>query len=73
MLPLNERRIVEKFFDTILQQRVAIAEATDLLPLEAALIILLANERRKNNLENDEIYRQMQQMKDEIERLKART
>jgi hypothetical protein len=73
MLPPNERRIVEKFFDTILQQRVAIAEATDLLPLEAALVILLADERRRNNLENDEIYRQMQQMKDEIERLKSRT
>lgn len=73
MLPPNERRIVEKFFDTILQQRVAIAEATDLLPLEAALIILLADERRKNNLEIDEIYRQMQQMKDEIQRLKADT
>ena len=73
MLPPNERRIVEKFFDTILQQRVAIAEATDLLPLEAALVILLADERRKNNLETDEIYRQMQQLKDEIERLKSRT
>lgn len=73
MLPPNERRIVEKFFDTILQQRVAIAEATDLLPLEAALIILLADERRRNNLENDEIYRQMQEMKDEIERLRSRT
>jgi len=31
---LNERLIVEKFFDTILQQRVAISEATDLLPLK---------------------------------------
>lgn len=73
MLPPNERRIVERFFDTILQQRVAIAEATDLLPLEAALIILLADERRKNNLEIDEIYRQMQQLKDEIERLTSST
>lgn len=72
MLPPNERRIVEKFFDTILQQRVAIAEATDLLPLEAALVILLADERRRNNLENDEIYRQMQQLRDEIERLKTK-
>ena len=71
MLPPNERRIVEKFFDTILQQRVAIAEATDLLPLEAALIILLADERRKNNLENDEIYRQIQQLKDEIKILRS--
>ncbi|MFT3892750.1 MAG: hypothetical protein QM730_14055 [Anaerolineales bacterium] len=71
MLPPNERRIIEKFFDTILQQRVAIAEATDLMPLEAALVILLADERRRNNLENDEIYRQIQQMKDEIAMLRS--
>lgn len=70
MLPSNERRIVEKFFDIILQQRVAIAEATDLLPLEAALIILLAEERRRNNLENDELFRQIEELREEIRRLK---
>jgi hypothetical protein len=70
MLPSNERRIVEKFFDIILQQRVAIAEATDLLPLEAALIILLAEERRRNNVENNELYRQIEELRDEIQRLK---
>jgi hypothetical protein len=73
MLPPNERRIVEKFFDIILQQRVAIAEATDLLPLEAALVILLAEERRRNNRENDEIYEQIQELRGEIERLKQET
>lgn len=73
VLPPNERRIVEKFFDTILQQRVAIAEATDLLPLEAALIILLADERRKTNLELDEVYRELQRMRHEIERMKSET
>ena len=71
MLPPNERRIVEKFFDIILQQRVAISEATDLMPLEAALVILLAEERRRSNLEIDEVYRQLQQLKDDIERLKS--
>jgi hypothetical protein len=71
MLPLNERLIVEKFFDTILQQRVAISEATDLLPLEAALVILLADERRRNNQEIDAVYRELQRLKDEIERLKS--
>jgi hypothetical protein len=71
MLPLNERLIVEKFFDTILQQRVAISEATDLLPLEAALVILLADERRRNNQEIDAVYRELQKLKDEIERLKS--
>jgi hypothetical protein len=73
MLPLNERLIVEKFFDTILQQRVAISEATDLLPLEAALVILLAEERRRSNQEIDAVYRELQKLKDEIERLKSGT
>ncbi len=74
MLPPNERRIVEKFFDVILQQRVAISEATDLLPLEAALVVLLVEERRRNDFENEEIYqelqRQIQELKGEIEMLK---
>jgi hypothetical protein len=74
MLPPNERRIVEKFFDIILQQRVAISEATDLLPLEAALVVLLVEERRRNDFENEEIYqelqRQIQELKGEIEMLK---
>jgi len=73
MLPPNERRVVEKFFDIILQQRVAIAEATDLLPLEAALVVLLVEERRRNDSENEELYqklhRQIQELKGEIEML----
>jgi hypothetical protein len=71
MLAPNERRVVEKFFDTILQQRVAIAEATDLLPLEAALVILLVEERRRNDAENEglyqELHRQIQELRGEIE------
>ena len=70
MLHPNERRIVENFFDTILQQRVAIAEATDLLPLEAALVILLVEERRRANNEESELYKQIQELRHEIERLK---
>lgn len=73
MLPPNERRVVEKFFDIILQQRVAISEATDLLPLEAALVILLVDERRRNDAERDALYqefcRQIEELKNEIETL----
>lgn len=73
MLPPNERRVVEKFFDIILQQRVAISEATDLLPLEAALVVLLVEERRRNDTENAQIYeelhRQIQELRGEIELL----
>ncbi len=73
MLPPNERRIVERFFDVILQQRVAIANATDLLPLEAALVILLAEEHRTNNHESNELYKQLQELRREIEELKIKT
>jgi hypothetical protein len=73
MLAPNERRVVEKFFNIILQQRVAIAEATDLLPLEAALIVLLVEEHRKNDAENhslyEELHRQIQELRGEIETL----
>jgi hypothetical protein len=72
MLPPNERRIVEHFFEAILQQRVAIANATDLLPLEAALVILLMEERKTNRLEQNELYRQLQEMKHEIEEIRTR-
>jgi len=71
MLSPNERRVVEKFFDIILQQRVAIAQATDLLPLEAALVVLLVEERRRNDAENqslyEELHRQIQDLRCEIE------
>src|ERR1051325_4125479 len=71
MLTPNERRVVEKFFETILQQRVAIANATDLLPLEAALVVLLVEERRRNDAEREALYqefrRQIQELKNELE------
>ena len=73
MLATNERRVVEKFFDIILQQRVAIAEATDLLPLEAALVVLLVEEHCRNDAENlslyEELHRQIQELRSEIEML----
>ena len=73
MLAPDERRIVEKFFDSILQQRVAIANAADLLPLEAALVILLVEERKRNNHETTELYKQLQELRDQIKRLGPET
>ncbi len=69
MLPPNERRIVEGFFETILQQRVAIANATDLMPLEAALVILVEEEQRRAKCEESELSRQLQELRHEIKRL----
>ena len=76
MLSPNERRVIEKFFDIILQQRVAISEATDLLPLEAAIVVLLVEEHRKNDAERaslyEELHRQVQELRGEIEMLTDR-
>src|SRR5512138_1620424 len=73
MLTPNERRVVEKFCESILQQRVAIANATDLLPLEAALVILLVEERRRNDAEREVLYQelhgQIQELREEIRML----
>ena len=72
MLPPNERRIVEHFFEAILQQRVAIANATDLMPLEAALVILLMEERKTNRYEQNELLAELQELRHEIEELRSR-
>ena len=72
MLPPNMRRIIGKFSETTLNQRTAIAEATDLLPLEAALVIVLAEEHVQNRRENNALYEQIQELRDEIERLKKK-
>ena len=72
MLPPNERRIVEHFFEAILQQRVAIANATDLMPLEAALVILLMEERKTNRHEQDELLAELQELRHEIEELRSK-
>ena len=70
MLSPSDRRIIKLFCDYILQQRVPISNATDLLPLEAALIIIQAEEHKKNNYEFVELYNQIQELRKEIERLK---
>ena len=72
MLSQNDRRIVQRFFETILQQRVAIAEATDLMPLEAALVLLLVEEYKQRYREDNELYQQIQELHRELEKLKAK-
>ncbi len=70
MLPPSDRPLIEKFFDSILEQRVAIANATDLLPLEAALVILQLEERKRTNHEFNRLWEQLQRMQRELDELK---
>ena len=69
MLPPSERRAVEKCFEVILQQRVAIANATELMPLEAALVVLHVEERIQNNHEINELYQQVEKLHKRIREL----
>lgn len=70
----NQQRIIEEYCNEILQNRSAIAEAVNLLPLEAALIIIQVWEHENNNHEISELHkefcRQMGELRGEIDELK---
>jgi hypothetical protein len=70
MLSPGDQRIVRKFCDYILQQRVPIANVTNLLPLEVALVLIQLEEHKHNHHEITEIHDQIQELRGEIEKLK---
>lgn len=65
MLSPSDQRIVKKFCDYILQQRVAIANVTDLLPLEVALFLIELEEHKNNHREFTELRKQLQELRGE--------
>lgn len=71
MLSPSDQRIVRKFCDYILQQRVPIANATNLLPLEVALVLIQLEEHKHTHHELTEVYSQIQELRREIEKLKS--
>jgi len=70
LLSLNGRVILRTYFEIILEERNAIAKAYDLLPLEAALLIILVREHERNNHENDELAKQIAELRREIDEIK---
>src|ERR1700690_1162527 len=73
MLPPDKRRIMEKkIFEYILQERVAISNATDLMPLEPALIVIILEEHKANQHEYTELYRQLDELQRAIDELKRK-
>jgi hypothetical protein len=72
MLSPNDRRIIKKFCEYILQNRVSISNVTSLLPLEAALIVIQVEEHENNNYQFSDLRNQLQELKREIEELKLR-
>ena len=63
MLPPHDRWILTKFYEYALNNRAAIANAASLMPLEATLLIILLEERKRTN-------RLLSELQAEIEKLK---
>ena len=72
MLSPSDRRIIKRFCEYILQNRVSISNATSLLPLEAALVVVQVEEHENNNYQFSDLRNQLQELKREIEELKRR-
>lgn len=70
MLSPKYQRIIKRFSEYILQNRVSISNATNLLPLEAALVILQVEEHDNNNYEFSDLRNQIQELRHEITELK---
>ena len=73
MLPPQDRLIFNKFYETVLNNRAAIANAASLLPLEAMLLILLLEERKRNQRAYDELRAEIERLKRGTELLEKRT
>ena len=69
MLAPSDRRIIKRFCEYILQNRVSISNATALLPLEAALVIIQMEEHEKNNYAYIELHKQIEELRQKVERL----
>ena len=66
LLDLDQQRIIKKYCDVILQNRSAISDATNLLPLEAALVVILATEHQNNNREISDLYKEFYERINEL-------
>jgi hypothetical protein len=67
MLPPNYRRIIDKYSEYVLKHRVVIHNLTDQLPILAALIVIQMERDDKYSHEFNEIYRQIEELRREIE------
>lgn len=56
VLRRQDQLILDSFFETILQHRVAIAHAENLLPMETGHFLISLEERKRNNRIHNELY-----------------
>ena len=68
----DQQRIIKKFCDVLLNNRSAVADATNLLPLEAALVVIQVEEHENTNYELSELHKRIDELGREIQELRNR-
>ena len=69
MLPPHDRWILTKFYEYALNNRAAIANAASLMPLEATLLIIVLEERKRTNRVIGELQAEIEKLKKDRKRL----
>ena len=65
----SDQLVLDQFFDSVQQHRAAIANAANLLPLEATFVLMLLEERKRHEHIHNELCNQLQQLQREIKLL----
>ncbi len=63
MLSPHDRWILSRFYEYALNNRTAIANAASLMPLEATLLVILLEERKRTNRVLDELQAEIERLK----------
>ncbi len=69
MLPPHDRWILNRFYEYALNNRAAIANAASLMPLEATLLVILLEERKRTSRVLDELQAEIEKLKQAQRRL----
>jgi len=69
MLAPHDRWILNRFYEYALNNRAAIANAASLMPLEATLLIILLEERKRTNHVLNELQAEIEKLKRDQKRL----
>jgi hypothetical protein len=67
LLDLDLQRIIKEYCNAILQHRSAISDTTNLLPLEAALLIIVAEQDKNKKSEVNKLYNEFNQRIKDLE------
>ena len=68
----DQRRIIKRFCDVLLNNRTAVSDSTTLLPLEAALFVIQVDEHQNTNYEISELHKRLDEVTKELRDLRNR-